>query len=65
MTFRFPGTLILERPFAYPSAVLKRFGEEKVTWLLGLPTLFSLLLHIDLGQLPKTSSGKIRRASLS
>lgn len=49
MVFRFGGTLVLERSFAYPAAVLKRIEEERVTGLPGVPTLFSLLLQMDLG----------------
>ena len=48
MVFRFGGTLVLERSFAYPAAVLKRIEEERVTGLPGVPTLFSLLLQMDL-----------------
>lgn len=49
MTFAFGGTLVLERSFAYPAAVLARIPEERVTGLPGVPTLFALLLQIDLG----------------
>jgi acyl-CoA synthetase (AMP-forming)/AMP-acid ligase II len=49
MVFRFGGTLVLERSFAYPAAVLKGIEEERVTGLPGVPTLFSLLLQMDLG----------------
>jgi amino acid adenylation domain-containing protein len=49
MTFSFGGTLVLERSFAYPAAVLKRVAEERVTGLPGVPTLFALLLQMDLG----------------
>lgn len=48
MAFSFGGTLVLERSFAYPAAVLKRIEEEGVTGLPGVPTLFSLLLQMDL-----------------
>ncbi len=48
MAFRFGGTLVLERSFAYPAAVLKRVAEERVTGLPGVPTLFSLLLQTNL-----------------
>jgi amino acid adenylation domain-containing protein len=49
MTFSFGGTLVLERSFAYPAVVLKRIGEERVTGLPGVPTVFALLLQMDLG----------------
>jgi long-chain acyl-CoA synthetase len=48
MTFKFGGTLVLENSFAYPAAILKRMEEEKVTGLPGVPTIFSILLQIDL-----------------
>lgn len=48
MTFKFGGTLVLERGFTYPAAVLKRIEEEKVTGLPGVPTLFALLISMDL-----------------
>ena len=41
MTFKFGGTLVLERSFAYPAATLKRIEEEHVTGLPGVPTLFA------------------------
>ncbi len=49
MTFAFGGTLVLERSFAYPAAILTRIREEGVTGLPGVPTLFALLLQMDLG----------------
>lgn len=48
MVFMFGGTLVLERSFAYPSAILQRMEMEKVTGFPGVPTVFSLLLKIDL-----------------
>jgi amino acid adenylation domain-containing protein len=55
MTFSFGGTLVLERNFAYPAAVLARIAEERVTGLPGVPTLFALLLQLDLGAFDLTS----------
>jgi len=49
MTFRFGGTLVLEKSFAYPASVLQRIAQERVTGLPGVPTTFSLLLGLDLG----------------
>jgi len=49
MAFRFGGTLALERSFAYPAAVLGRMQAERVTGFPGVPTVFSMLLQIDLG----------------
>lgn len=48
MTFKFGGTLVLERSFAYPAMVLKRMEEERVTGFPGVPTIFALLLPMDL-----------------
>lgn len=48
MAFKFGGTLALERTFAYPAAILKRMEEERVTGFPGVPTVFSMLLQIDL-----------------
>jgi long-chain acyl-CoA synthetase len=48
MVFKFGGTLVLERSFAYPAAILKRMEAERVTGFPGVPTLFSLLLKMDL-----------------
>lgn len=48
MTFKFAGTLVLEPGFAYPAEVLSRIVEERVTGLPGVPTLFALLVQLDL-----------------
>lgn len=48
MVFMFGGTLVLERSFAYPAAILKRITEERVTGLPGVPTVFALMLQLDL-----------------
>lgn len=48
MTFKFGGTLVLERSFVYPAQVLKRMVEERVTGFPGVPTVFALLLQMDL-----------------
>ncbi|NLE46473.1 MAG: AMP-binding protein [Chloroflexi bacterium] len=48
MTFKFGGTLVLERSFAYPVATLRRIEQEQVTGLPGVPTLFAMLLNLDL-----------------
>jgi long-chain acyl-CoA synthetase len=55
MVFKFGGTLVLERSFAYPAAVLKRIEQEKVTGLPGVPTLFAVLLQMDLGRFELSS----------
>jgi len=48
MTFKFGGTLVLERGFAYPAQVLKRMVEEQVTGFPGVPTIFAIILRMDL-----------------
>ena len=48
MTFKFGGTLVLERSFAYPAAIMKRIEQERVTGFPGVPTLYALLLPMDL-----------------
>ena len=48
MTFKFGGTLVLEHSFAYPAALLKKIEQERVTGLPGVPTLFAILLKMDL-----------------
>jgi len=55
MAFKFGGTLVLERSFAYPAAVLKRIEQEQVTGLPGVPTLFALLLQLDLSRFDLSS----------
>jgi len=48
MTFRFGGTLVLENGFTYPAAVLKRIEQERVTGFPGVPTMFAMLLQMDM-----------------
>jgi amino acid adenylation domain-containing protein len=48
MTFRFGGTLVLENSFAYPAVILNRIAEEKVTGFPGVPTVFAMLVRMDL-----------------
>jgi len=48
MTFKFSGTLVLEQSFTYPAAVLRRIAQERVTGFPGVPTLFAVLLQMDL-----------------
>ncbi len=49
MVFRFGGTLVLEKSFAYPAAILKKMEAERVTGFPGVPTVFAILLQMDLG----------------
>jgi len=48
MTFKFGGTLALERSFAYPSQILKLIELEQVTGFPGVPTIYAILLQMDL-----------------
>ena len=50
MAFKIGGTLVLERGFNYPAAVLQRMEAERVTGFPGVPTVFTLLLRMDLGR---------------
>ncbi len=50
MTMRFGGRLALERSFAYPAAILKHVEEERVTGFPGVPTIYAMLLQMDLSQ---------------
>jgi len=55
MVFKFGGTLVLERSFTYPAAVLQRIAQERVTGFPGVPTLFAVLLQMDLSQFDLSS----------
>jgi long-chain acyl-CoA synthetase len=48
MVFKFGGTLILEKGFTFPAAILQRMEEERVTGFPGVPTMYSVLLQRDL-----------------
>jgi len=48
MVFKFGGTLVLEQSFTYPAAILKRIEQEKVTGFPGVPTIFTILVQMDL-----------------
>jgi long-chain acyl-CoA synthetase len=50
MTFKFGGTLVLEKSFTYPAAVLKLIEQERVTGFPGVPTIFAILLQMDLSK---------------
>ncbi|HWQ57039.1 MAG TPA: AMP-binding protein [Bryobacteraceae bacterium] len=50
MTFFFGGTLVLESTFAFPAAILRLVGEERVTGLPGVPTIFAALLQMRLSE---------------
>jgi amino acid adenylation domain-containing protein len=48
MAFKIGGTLVLERSFTYPHAVLERLICEKVTGFPLVPTMAAILLQMDL-----------------
>lgn len=48
MVFKFGGTLVLEKGFTYPVQILQLMEKEKVTGFPGVPTIFALLLQMDL-----------------
>ena len=48
MAFMIGGTVVLERSFAYPHAVLERVTHERVTGFPVVPTMAAMLLQIDL-----------------
>ena len=47
-TFRVGATLVLENSFAYPASVLQQMEREQVTAFAGVPTIFAMLLRMDL-----------------
>jgi acyl-coenzyme A synthetase/AMP-(fatty) acid ligase len=48
-TLRVGATLILEKSFAYPARTLKRMEIERATRFAGVPTMYAILLKLDLG----------------
>lgn len=48
MTLQFGGTLVLEDSFAYPAPVFRLIAQERVTGLPGVPTIFAMMLNMDL-----------------
>ncbi|MBL9080136.1 MAG: AMP-binding protein [Planctomycetes bacterium] len=55
MVVLFGGTLVLERSFTYPAAFLQKLAQERATGLPGVPTMFALLLGLDLTQFDLSS----------
>jgi long-chain acyl-CoA synthetase len=47
-TFHTGGTLILEESFAFPTAVLEKMSRERATGFAGVPTIYSIMLGMDL-----------------
>ena len=50
MTCQFGGTLILEKSFTYPHAVLQKIVEHKATGFPLVPTISAILLQMDLSK---------------
>lgn len=50
MSFKTGATVILERSFAYPHAVLEKVEQEKATGFPLVPTMAAMLLQMDLRQ---------------
>ena len=48
MTFQFGGTLVLEKSYTFPGAFLELMEQEHVTGFPGVPTIFALLVKMDL-----------------
>jgi long-chain acyl-CoA synthetase len=49
------GRLVLEESFAFPAAILQKFAAERVTGFAGVPTIYSLILSLDLSQFELSS----------
>jgi acyl-CoA ligase (AMP-forming) (exosortase A-associated) len=47
MTFKFGGTIILEKSFTYPYDIIKKMVKERVTGFPGVPTIFAILLQME------------------
>ncbi len=48
MAFALGATVLLERSFAYPARVLQNMAREGATVFAGVPTMFAVLLGMDL-----------------
>jgi acyl-CoA synthetase (AMP-forming)/AMP-acid ligase II len=44
------GTLVLEQSFAFPEMVVEQMAKERVTGFAGVPTIYSMLLSMDLSK---------------
>jgi amino acid adenylation domain-containing protein len=47
-TFCVGGTLVLEESFAFPDVILEKMAQERVTGFAAVPTIYSMLLGMDL-----------------
>ncbi len=48
MTVAFGGTMVLEKGFVFPALVMKKIEEYRITGFPAVPTMFSLILNMDL-----------------
>jgi long-chain acyl-CoA synthetase len=55
LTFAVGGTLVLEKSFLFPADIARRLADERVTGFPGVPTMFALLLDLDLSALDLSS----------
>jgi long-chain acyl-CoA synthetase len=55
MCTRFGGTLVLEKGFTFPAAVLNKIAAEKVTGFPLVPTMLAMLLRMDLSKFDLSS----------
>jgi amino acid adenylation domain-containing protein len=55
MTVKAGATLVLERSFMYPALILQRIQEERPTGFPGVPTVFTMLLQMDLSTFDRSS----------
>lgn len=55
MMFKFGGTLVLEKSFAFPTNILEKIQREKVSGFPGVPTVYATLLQMDLSPYDLTS----------
>ena len=53
--FKVGGTLVLEESFASPSSVLQKIADHQVTGFAGVPTIYAILLGLDLTHWDLTS----------
>jgi long-chain acyl-CoA synthetase len=58
MAFKFGGTIVLEKSFAYPYEVIKQMVKERVTGFPGVPTIFAILLQME--DLPRYDWSSLR-----
>lgn len=62
MAFKVGGTVVLERSFTFPHAVLEKMMEERVTGFPIVPTMSAILLQLDLTKYPLPSLRYITNA---